>query len=378
VFESTRRLIGSRGGAQQNEAGARSSMHRAPGIRVYHRAMLKRGALCLLALSLSAAACSGGSGGKTGAAGASGGAGGAAGTSAGAAGMNGGAGSSGAAGAGTGTGGAGAGGSSAGAGGSSAGAGGSSAGTGGSSAGAGGSSAGAGGASDGGAGATGAGGSKSDAAAGPSFLPAGYTGTPFKALTIPGRINACDYDRGGAGVAWCHSPGNCAGGTVTGDYPQGAGVYRPPIPATSKLCSGAACDDNVGVCRMNPSKPDKINKTDLAPAMDTYLCYTQAGTWTKYTVVVDQAGTYAVGGFMAVPNGGAANISFSGPGNVTTGNVTLPVTDPVALCGGGEQYHCWQERDSLATVTFAQAGTYLMTLTQTGRFNADSFTFTKM
>jgi hypothetical protein len=29
-------------------------------------------------------------------------------------------------------------------------------------------------------------------------------------------------------------------------------------------------------------------------------------------------------------------------------------------------------------VTFTQAGTYLMTLTQVGRFNADSFTFTKM
>jgi hypothetical protein len=239
---------------------------------------------------------------------------------------------------------------------------------------------GAGGARDGGMDAAGTGGgTTSDAAPGPSFLPAGYTGTPFTANRIPGRINACDYDRGGAGVAWCHSPGNCAGGTVTGDYPGGSGVYRTPIiPAGAQVCGGAACNDNVGVCRMNPSKPDKINKTDLAPAMDTYLCYTQAGTWTKYTVAVAQAGTYAVGGYMAVPNGGAANISFSGPGSATTGNVTLPVTDPVMLCGGGEQYHCWQERDGLGTVTFTQAGTYLMTLTQVGRFNADNFTFTKM
>lgn len=215
-----------------------------------------------------------------------------------------------------------------------------------------------------------------DFAGGPSFLPAGYAGTPFAALRIPGRINACDYDRGGAGVAWCHSPGNCAGGTVTGDYPQGAPVYRPPVPANATLCSGAACADNVGVCRMNPSKPDKIDKTNLAPAEDTYLCYTQAGTWTKYTVVVTEAGTYAVGGFMAVPQGGAMNISFGG--TITTGNVTLPVSSPVDVCGGGEYYHCWIPRPNLGTVTFPAAGTYLMTLTQTGRFNADNFTFTKM
>jgi len=337
---------------------------------VYHRAMLKRGALWLLALSLSAAACGGGSGGKTGAAGAGGGAAGATTTGAAGSSTTGGAGASGAA--------------SAGSGGATAGAGGSGGTTGaaGTTTGTAGASGGTGGAKDGGTdagGSAGSGGTKTDAAAGPSFVPAGYTGTPFKLLTIPGRINACDYDRGGANVAWCHDPGNCANGTVTGDYPAGAPVYRPPIPANAKLCSGAACDDNVGVCRMNPSKPDLTAPNVHAPADDTYLCYTNmnGGTRTKYTVVVEQAGTYAVGGFMAVPQGGAVNISFSGTPTITTGNLTLAVTNP-SMCGGGEYYHCWAQRDNLATVTFPQAGTYLMTMTETGRFNADNFTFTKM
>jgi hypothetical protein len=156
-------------------------------------------------------------------------------------------------------------------------------------------------------------------------------------------------------------------------------VYRPPIPANAKLCSGAACDDNVGVCRMNPNKPDKIDKTNLAPAEDTYLCYTSMptpGTWTKYTVYVAQAGTYAIGGLMAVPQGGAMNVSFGG--TITTGDVKLPVQSPVDVCGGGEYYHCWIPRQNLATVTFTAAGTYLMTLAQPGRFNADYLTFTKM
>jgi hypothetical protein len=335
--------------------------------------MLKRGAVCFMALSLSTAACGGSSGGRTGSGGAGGGSAGA---------QMGGAGGSGGATSGGGGSSAGAGGAVAGTAGATAGSGGS--GTGGATAGAGGATAGAsgaGGAPDAGVDATGAGGSTgtpSDAATGPSFLPVGYKGTPFKALTIPGRINACDYDRGGANVAWCHDPGNCANGTVTGDYPAGSPVYRPPIPANAKICSGAACDDNVGVCRMNPSKPDLTAPNVHAPADDTYLCYSTmgGGEWTKYTVVVE-AGTYSVGGFMAVPQGGGVNISFSGPGNVTTGNLTLAVTNP-SMCGGGEYYHCWAQRDNLATVTFTQAGTYLMTMTQTGRFNADNFTFTKM
>ena len=227
------------------------------------------------------------------------------------------------------------------------------------------------------AGTTGSGGGgTSDAGAGPSFLPAGYTGTPFAALKIPGRINACDYDRGGAGVAWCHNTGACGSGTTTGDwYPGGSPPYRPPIPANATICSGAACADNVGVCRMSPNKPDRTSATALAPADDTYLCYSVAGEWTKYTVVVTQAGTYAVGGFMAVPQGGGVNLSFGA--SITTGDLALAVTNPSA-CGGGEYYHCWAQRENLAMVTFPAAGTYLMTLTQTGRFNADNFTFTKM
>ena len=206
-------------------------------------------------------------------------------------------------------------------------------------------------------------------------LPTDYKGTPFAALMIPGKINACDYDRGGAGVAWCHDMGNCGAGTVTGDYPQGSGIYRPAMPSTAKICSGAACDDNVGVCRMNPSKPDKTIAGQAMPATDTYLCYSVAGEWTKYTVTVAQAGTYSVEGVMAVPSGGAVNLSFGN--GITTGDLKLAIT-PTTTCGSGENYHCWDDRKSLATVTFPAPGTYLMTLTQVGRFNADSFTFAKM
>lgn len=206
-------------------------------------------------------------------------------------------------------------------------------------------------------------------------VPADYKGTAYAALKIPGRINACDYDRGGPGIGWCHDAGNCGAGTVTGDYPQASGVYRTPMPADAKICGGAQCDDNAGVCRMNPSKPDNTINGQPMPATDSYLCYTTAGMWTKYTVVVEQAGTYAVGGIMAVPQNGAFNLSFGD--NITTGNVSLAIT-PTQNAGTGENYHAWDTRMNLGTVTFPAAGTYLMTFTQVGRFNADAFTFTKM
>ena len=245
----------------------------------------------------------------------------------------------------------------------------------GSTAGADGSSGGAGGS---GGSASGAGGTSGAVGAGGSVnaVPTDYKGTPFSALQIPGKINACDYDRGGAGVAWCHDAGNCGAGTVTGDYPSGAGVYRPLLPADAQKCSGAACDDNVGVCRMNPSKPDNTINGQAMPATDTYLCYSTAGEWTKYTVVVAEAGTYSVGGTMAVPQGNPAfNLSFGNA--ITTGDIPLAIT-PTTNSGSGENYHSWDTRSALGTVTFPAAGKYLMTFTQVGRFNADSFTFTKM
>jgi hypothetical protein len=210
------------------------------------------------------------------------------------------------------------------------------------------------------------------------MVPADYQGTAYAALTIPGTIQSADYDRGGAGVAWCHEAGNCDSAT-TGDwyeYPPGSGPYRTPMPADAQICGGAACDDNVGVCRMNPAKPDNTIDGDPMPPEDTYLCYTTAGTWTKYTVLVSEAGTYSVSGVLAsMMQEAGFNLSFSD--TITTGDVAVAVTSN-ANSGSGENYHSWEDRPDLATVTFAQAGTYVMTLTQTGRFNSSSFTFTKM
>src|SRR5450432_2049423 len=52
---------------------------------------------------------------------------------------------------------------------------------------------------------------------GVNMLPADYTGTPFVPNVIPGFIYTADYDKGGPGLAYCHSatattPMTCANG----------------------------------------------------------------------------------------------------------------------------------------------------------------------
>lgn len=119
---------------------------------------------------------------------------------------------------------------------------------------------------DGGAAGSGAGGSIAVPDGG-TFLPAGYTGTPFKTLTIPGIIYGADYDKGFSGVGFCR-----------------VGAANPPTPATcgtpkfNDWCcgTGKGCDergqatcpiyrqdstdptknDNAGLSHMNGGEPD--------------------------------------------------------------------------------------------------------------------------
>jgi hypothetical protein len=271
-------------------------------------------------------------------------------------------------------------------------------------------SAGSGGASTGGSSGTGgAGGMSTSAGGGTNMVPATYTGTPFKPLTIPGIIYAADYDKGGAGVAFCR-----------------VGAANPPTPATcmtAKLndwcCSPQkGCDertqptvcpiyrmdaDNAGLSHMNTGEPDNYASSgptwvdgptgptltgpmvtagspvpshmNTTEAEDTYLSYLYTGQWEQYTVQVSAAGTYAIGGLFASPG---ATITLDFGGGVTSGPVMVPVS-PVANCKCPETYHSWNTVSNMGQVTFPAAGTYLMRFTLTAsQFNPLFFTFSKM
>ena len=241
-------------------------------------------------------------------------------------------------------------------------------------------------------------------------LPPGYTGMPFKALTIPGFIYAADYDKGGASVGYCRvgaaNPATvascmtakiddwCCGnqkGCDERSQPTVCPIYRADL-------------DNAGLSHMNKGEPDRysvasatwvagangptltgpmvaagddvLQHANTTTADDTYLSYTYTGQWEQYTVNVASAGTYTIGGIMASPGGTTIRLDFGG--SVTTGIMTIP-TSPTANCKCPETYHSWNIVSNIGSVTFTTPGTYLMRFTLlTQQFNPLFFTFTKM
>ena len=207
-----------------------------------------------------------------------------------------------------------------------------------------------------------------------SMVPPGYAGTPFKTLTIPGTIFLSDYDTGGPGVAYCHSP--TATGAACAD-----GIKNPPDwCCTGRGCNqeGPACPayrtgaDNAGLSHMNTAEPDDYpDGTPVSPYFP-YLSYSATGEWSKYTVQVAQAGTYSVGGLMAAPRPPqnlTPTVSLDFGSGVTTGIFTVPSSE----CGSPdpgctEGYHVWQTDDAVASVTFPAPGTYVMTFTLASSF----------
>jgi hypothetical protein len=264
------------------------------------------------------------------------------------------------------------------------------------------------------AGATGNGGSPADAGTsfdgnlpdGGNFVPTGYTGTPFKVLTIPGIIYAADYDKGGASVGFCHSAnvttvGECAGGIKLNDWCCGnnKGCDQRTQPAACPIYRMDA--DNAGLSHMNAAEPDNWaasgptwvdganGPTLTGPAStvkspvpqdanttteeDVYISYMHTGQWSQYTVHVLAPGTYSIGGVMGTPAG--VTISFDFGSGVTSGTVTVPPSPTPQT----EAYHEWFTVSAIGQVTFPAAGTYLMRFSLlTQQFNPLYFTFSKM
>lgn len=241
----------------------------------------------------------------------------------------------------------------------------------------------------------------------PSFVPASYTGTPFKTLTIPGTIYIADYDKGGAGVAYCINGtvtgAACANGITLTDWCCGkmSGCDERAQPSLCPVYR--ADDDNAGLSHMNTGSPDdyaasgpswaaspngpvlngpmvKVGTAvpqdiDTTTEEDVYLSHTNAGEWVKYTIQVLEAGKYSIGGFMAVPPTTTLSIEFGN--QITTGTFAVPVSPCTAPCTS--TFHAWGLPSNLASVTFPAAGIYLMTFTIVNNaLNPNYLTFTKM
>ena len=175
-------------------------------------------------------------------------------------------------------------------------------------------------------------------APGPTFVPAGYAGSPFgdrrnpkAAQRIPGRLQCELYDVGGPGVAYSDSDGSNSGSgalnPLDGSYLNG---FR----------AGEAVDisytKDVGATTQDFSAFNRV-----APDRDAlYLGWTAPGEWVNYTVQVEKAGKYDLAVLYTSNGEGRFELLIDG---VARGTVTLPTThddaDPVAW----RQWHHWNK-----------------------------------
>ncbi len=118
-----------------------------------------------------------------------------------------------------------------------------------------------------------------------------YHGTP---ATVPGTIQAEDFDLGGSGTAFLHTK-YANEPTQVAYRTDEASVHVGPCTSGS-----ASCGHRVG--------------------------YVSAGDWLGYTINVKTAGTYAASIMIANANPGAKTIHFEVDGLNVTGPITLPAT----------------------------------------------------
>jgi hypothetical protein len=269
-------------------------------------------------------------------------------------------------------------------------------------------------ASVGSAGSTGGGGIAFDG--GVNMIPAGYTGTPFVQNVIPGFLYVANYDKGGPGVAYCHTAtamgAACANGIKMSDWccsnsnAQGTGARCDQRNMAKGPCPLYRPDsDNAGLSHMNLGEVDTFaangptwvagangptltgpmvtvgtpvpQHADMTTQDDTYLSYTVPGEWQKYTVQVLSAGTYSIGALMGTPPNSTATFDFGN--GVNSGPISLPASPVSPACKCIEAYHAWYNSANIGKVTIPAAGTYVMTLTlNMGTYNPLFFTFTKM
>jgi hypothetical protein len=143
-----------------------------------------------------------------------------------------------------------------------------------------------------------------------SGAPSGGASGPYlgSAISIPGTINAQDYDNGGEGVAYHDTtPGNNGGAYRSGDV---------------DLEASADGGNDIG--------------------------WIAAGEWLNYSVNVTSSGSYTAQFRVASPNGGSLKVGFNKSGGWIT--VSVPPT-------GG-----WQSWTTVNVPVTLNAGTQLMTV----------------
>jgi hypothetical protein len=157
-----------------------------------------------------------------------------------------------------------------------------------------------------------------------------YSGTPYKTLNVPGRVEAEDFDNGGKNVAWYDND----------DANMSNSNYRP----------GEGVDLEV-----------ENGNEDLV-----HFSWTNGGEWTKYTLNALEEGTYDITMRVSTGNGASGSLSLTFDDVYEYPSVEALTPD-------------W---NTYTTVTLKgvglTAGKHVMQMTIGGNINVDWFDFVKV
>jgi hypothetical protein len=208
----------------------------------------------------------------------------------------------------------------------------------------------------------------------PGNKPGTYKGTPYtdslykKGIQIiPGKLQCEYYDKGGEGVAY-HDTDTINSGS--GGLNPADGTYL------NEFRIGEAVD--ISYTKFRDPAVDNNAYNLVEPEKDQlYIGWTAPGEWTKYTIKVEEDGTYQIGlKYTSNQNG---KISFSVNDIDVTGPVSIPTTYDAADSVAWRQWHHWNYIDTLAKLQLKKGlQTFTIHTVVTGQMNYDYINFKKL
>lgn len=201
-----------------------------------------------------------------------------------------------------------------------------------------------------------------------------YKGTPYQdalykkgAQKIPGKLQCECYDLGGEGIAYHDTDSTNAGSgrlnKVDGSYLHSFRINESVDISYTKFQNPPIDNSSYNLA---PTKPNQL-----------YVGWTMPGEWVKYTIDVQQAGTYQLGIMFTANKYGV--ISFSVNDVDQTGQLILPSTFVDADTIAWRQWHHWNYLDDIATVKLPKGiQTFTIHTVDIGNMNYDYINFKKI
>jgi hypothetical protein len=185
-----------------------------------------------------------------------------------------------------------------------------------------------------------------------------YGGKPWdrKPQVIPGRLEFELFDIGGQGISFFDStPTNRGNGDLNLKYDTELAKFRRD-----------------GAVDVSFTKPccDKDSAGNLVAMDQTYVGWIVPGEWIKYTINVQQTGSYRVSGYFGInPEPEVAAITFL---------FNDKAIGPIAMAPTGG-YHIWEVRENLFDVELTE-GSHVLTILidSVGELNLDWLEFVKL